>query len=156
MRAASPLLAALLLAGAVAAQGNDLPGCIQGNPCEVIVNLDSAGIRLEQETFTRGDWVLLSVFNDDDVEHTLAVPSKGITVTLVPGDINDTRPFELDAVGSVVLRDSPTNDTAEMVVEDEEEFTASETEPATGIPGPQAPLAAAAVAAALLAWSRRR
>lgn len=126
MRIPIALAAVALLAAAPAlAQGSDLPGCIQANPCEVIVDLDAQGIELHQDSFSRGDWILLSVFNDDDVNHTLTVEGKGISVTLESGDINDTRPFELSSVGTVTLKDAPTGDTAAITVTPEESFSGS-------------------------------
>lgn len=153
------LLSAAVLAAAsvpAAAQDTDTPGCTQANPCEVIVDLDASGIELHQTEFTKGDWVLLSVFNDDDVQHTLTVVGKGVSLTLEAGDINDTRPFELSSVGTVTLKDTPTEDTAEMAVGAEESFSGdSSSGSGKGSPG-LAPLAAVGAVVAVAALLRRR
>jgi hypothetical protein len=136
MRALPALLAALAataLAAPAAAQDDDLPGCTQGNPCEVYVDLESTGIaQIEETSFTRGDWILLSVFNGDDVNHTLTVEGKGISITVRPDDLDDTRPFELDRVGTVTLRDAPTGDTLDLTVGAEESFTGGTSDTGTG------------------------
>jgi hypothetical protein len=157
MRALLTLLAAALAASSLpaAAQDSDMPGCIQANPCEVVVDLDSHGIELHQANFTRGDWVLLSVFNGDDVEHTLTVEGKGVSVTLGPDDLNDTRPFELSTVGKVTLKDSPTGDTADMTVSPEESFSGSTSGSGKGSPAPAAAVVMAAVVALAVALRRR-
>ena len=158
LAAPSAALAVLLAAVAPAlAQDTDMPGCIQANPCEVVVDLQASGIAdLEPASFTRGDWVQLDVFNGDEVEHTLTVEGKGVSVTVGPDDINASRPFEFGAVGTVTLRDSPTGDTWDVTVEAEESFSGNgATGSGKGTPGlaPLALFAALVVAAAVL---RRR
>jgi hypothetical protein len=162
MRALHPsfavLAAAVLAAAAVpaSAQDTDSPGCTQANPCEVIVDLDASGIDVQRTGFTRGDWILLSVFNDDDVEHTLTVEGKGVSVTLDAGDINDTRPFELSSVGKVTLKDSPTGDTADLAVAAEDSFSSGGSSGAgKGSPGLAPVLAVGAFAAVAVALRRR-
>jgi hypothetical protein len=162
MRALRPsfafLAAAVLAAAAVpaAAQDTDMPGCTQANPCEVIVDLDANGIDVQRTEFTRGDWILLSVFNDDDQEHTLTVEGKGISLTLAAGDINDTRPFELSSIGKVTLKDSPSGDTADLTVGAEESFSSGASSGSgKGSPG-LAPLAIVGALVAVAAALRRR
>jgi len=49
MRALTAVLAVTaLLAAPALAQDNDMPGCIQANPCEVVVDLDAQGIEIHQ------------------------------------------------------------------------------------------------------------
>lgn len=148
-------LAAATLAAPSLAQDTDMPGCIQANPCEVVVALGPEGIvDVSPSLFTSGDWVLLDVFNGDEVNHTLTVVGLGVQVTVLPDDIQATRPFELPSPGTVTLRDAPTNDTAGLTVESEESFTGSETG-GRGTPGlaPVALLAGLVAGAAVL---RRR
>lgn len=156
MRALLAFLAAAALAAPALAQDTDLPGCIQANPCEVVVDLQASGIAdVEPTSFTRGDWVLLDVFNGDEVEHTLTVEGKGVSITVGPDDINTSRPFELSTVGSVALRDSPTGDTASLTVAAEETFSSGTSTGSKGSPA-LAPVLLLLALVALAAASRRR
>ena len=160
MRAFPALLAALSvlsLASLAAAQDEDgEPGCVQGNPCEVILEVDANGIAdLEPDTFGTGDWILFSIYNADDQTHTIRLEGHDFEASIGAGDINDTRPLKLGAPGSYELRDQPSGDTADITVEAEEVFTATSTgKSGSGIPGPAPVLLAAALA--MVAWGLRR
>jgi hypothetical protein len=126
LHALSILIAALGLAfagGAAAQDANGQPGCPQSNPCEVELGLDSTGIYdLSYDRFGTGDWILFSVFNDDDETHTLRLEGHDLDFSIAAGDINDTRPLKLGSPGTYDLKDLPTGDTAAITVEAEEVF----------------------------------
>lgn len=132
------------------------PGCPQSNPCEVILEVDAAGIAdLEPSTFGTGDWILFSIYNADDEAHTVRLDGHSLEASIGAGDINDTRPFKLGAPGTYALRDQPSGDSADITVEAEEVFDASSTSKSSnGIPGPTPALIV--VALAVLAWGLRR
>ena len=130
MRALPALLVALSVltrAPLATAQDEDgEPGCAQGNPCEVILEVDSTGIAdLAPDTFGTGDWVLFSVYNADEVDHTIRLDGHDLEVTVGAGDIEDTQPIKLGAPGSYTLEDLPTGDEAEITVEAFEVFDSS-------------------------------
>lgn len=158
--AASAVLALMALASAApmaAAQDPDgEPGCPQSNPCEVILEVDAAGIAdLEPNTFATGDWILFSIYNADEQTHTLRLEGHDFEVSIGAGDINDTRPLKLGAPGIYELRDQPSGDAADLTVEAEEVFGASSTSKSgNGIPGPAPALLL--VALATVAWGLRR
>ena len=120
----SAALACLLVASAASAQDPDgTPGCSQDNPCEVIVEVDASGITdLEPDTFGTGDWVLFSIYNADDVDHTLTLQGHTFEATVPAGDIIDTQPIKLGSPGSYDLRDDPSGDEAALTVEANEVF----------------------------------
>jgi len=107
------------------AQDPDRPGCTQGNPCEVVVDLDAKGIDIAQTDFTAGDWLILSVFNGDNVTHTVSMASPKVSLTVAKDDIDDTSPFQLDHAGSYTLTDSPTRDTATLTASAADSFSGS-------------------------------
>lgn len=130
MRALPSLLVALsVLSLATVATAQDAkgePGCTQGNPCEIILGLDADGIAdLEPATFGTGDWVLFSIFNDDEVDHTVRLEGHDFKADIPAGDIIDTQPIRLGAPGTYSLSDLPTGDEAEITVEEFEVFTGS-------------------------------
>ncbi|HJQ93172.1 MAG TPA: hypothetical protein VJ874_02680 [Candidatus Thermoplasmatota archaeon] len=133
MRALPALLVALCLLSlaplASAQDENGEPGCTQGNPCEVELGLDAEGIYdLSFDTFGTGDWILFSIYNEDDVDHTIRLEGHALEFTIEAGDIEDTQPIKLGAPGTYTLSDLPTGDEAELVVEDFEVFTESGSE----------------------------
>ena len=137
MRALPALLAALAVlsvAAVATAQDEDgEPGCAQGNPCEVILEVDSTGIAdLAPDTFGTGDWILFSVYNADDVDHTIRLDGHDFEVTVAAGDIEDTQPIKLGAPGSYSLSDLPTGDEAEITVEAFEVFDSSSSSSRSG------------------------
>lgn len=130
MRALPALLVAvsvLSLAFPASAQDEDgEPGCAQSNPCEVILEVDANGIAdLEPDTFGTGDWILFSIYNADEVDHTVRLEGHSFESTIEAGNINDTRPLKLGAPGTYALTDLPTGDEADIIVEDFEVFTES-------------------------------
>jgi hypothetical protein len=130
MRALPALLVALSvlsLAFPASAQDEDgEPGCAQSNPCEVILEVDSNGIAdLEPAVFGTGDWILFSIYNADEVDHTVRLEGHSFQADVAAGDIEDTQPFQLGAAGTYTLTDTPTGDEADIVVEEFEVFTES-------------------------------
>lgn len=128
MRALPPFLAAatlLALAAAGAAQDPDgEPGCAQSNPCEVILELGAQGIvDLAPDRFGTGDWVLFSIYNADEANHTVSLEGHDFEVSVPGGDLIDTQPIQLGDPGSYELRDQPSGDAATVTVEAEEVFT---------------------------------
>ncbi|HUR25602.1 MAG TPA: hypothetical protein VM327_06280 [Candidatus Thermoplasmatota archaeon] len=140
MRALPALLAVTALLGAASlASAQDEtgePGCPQGNPCEIILEVDTNGIAdLEPDTFGTGDWILFSLYNADDEDHTIRLEGHSFEVTVAAGDINDTQPIKLGAPGTYTLTDLPTGDEAEITVEAFEVFgSSSSTKSGSGIP----------------------
>ena len=162
MRAFPALLAAacvLSLASLAAAQDEDgEPGCAQANPCEVILEVDANGIAdLEPDTFGTGDWILFSIYNADEVDHTIRLDGHSFEVTVGAGDIDDTQPFKLGAPGTYTLSDLPTGDEAEIVVEEFEVFTESSSSGGSRspIPGLAPALLALGLAVAALVVRRK-
>lgn len=150
-------LATLAVASTALAQDpDDEPGCPQSNPCEVILEVDAAGIAdLEPNTFGTGDWILFSIYNSDEETHTIRLEGHDFEASIGAGDINDTRPLKLGAPGTYELRDQPSGDVADLTVEAEEVFSGSSTSKGgNGIPGPTPALVL--VALATLAWGLRR
>ena len=129
MRVLPAFLAAFLLAVAPLATAQDEegePGCAQGNPCEVILEVDSNGIAdLEPDTFGTGDWILFSIYNADEENHTIRLEGHSFEAHVAAGDIEDTQPFALGAPGTSALTDSPRGDEADITVEAFEVFTES-------------------------------
>src|SRR5688572_2745065 len=134
------VVAAALLSLATVATAQDEegePGCVQGNPCEVILEVDANGIAdLEPDTFGTGDWILFSIYNADDEDHTLHLEGHTFEADVPAGDIEDTQPFELGAPGTYTLTDLPTGDEAEITVEAFEVFSGSGTSTKSDSPIP--------------------
>lgn len=150
---ASASLAAVTLALSLPVAAQD-PGCLQSNPCDLAVDVDASGIDTDRATFTAGDWVRLSVYNDDDVPHTVRLAGHDITLVVPAYDIVESAPFELGRAGTYQLSDSPTGDTADVVVQAAETFSQPQTSGDKGAPGPG--LAMLALALVGLAILRRR
>jgi hypothetical protein len=158
MRAALTLLAILALALPAVAQDPDQPGCTQGNPCEVVVDLDSKGIDIAQTDFTVGDWLILSVFNGDNVTHSISMADPSVKVTVNRDDIEDSSPFQLAHVGSYTVTDSPTKDTATLTAAAADTFsgsTSGSSSAAKRSPGLEAVAQVSALAALAVALRRR-
>jgi hypothetical protein len=161
-----PLLAALVavlaLSPAATAQDPDAePGCAQSNPCEVELGLDSTGIYdLSYDRFGTGDWILFSVFNDDDEEHTVRLEGHSFEFSIGAGDINDTRPLKLGAPGTYDLTDLPSGDSATITVEANEVFDVdddgSDNDETDGNPIPGLAPSLLVVGLAAAAWVARR
>ncbi|MFA5943817.1 MAG: hypothetical protein WC876_05050 [Candidatus Thermoplasmatota archaeon] len=155
MRALVAFLAVVAVAATASAQS--APGCTQANPCVVTVDVDAAGIAdLSETLFTSGDWMVLSVYNNDEQAHTVRLAGHPVDVTVAAGDLVDTQPFKLGAAGTYALSDAPSGDSADLLVEAEESFSSDSgtSGGGNGIPGPTPALLVAAVAA--LAWGLRR
>lgn len=140
----------------VAAQDPDQPGCTQGNPCEVVVDVDAKGIDIAQTDFTAGDWLILSIFNGDNVSHDVSLADPAFKVTIARDDIEDSPPFQLAHAGSYTLTDSPTKDTATLTAAAADSFSGSSTTPPHKSPGVEWAAAAGVLTLAAVAARRRR
>ncbi len=110
-------LAALSLVPGVAAQ----EGCTQAEPCLWVVDIDETGISGGGDpdaswNGTQGDWIQISVFNADDVDHTLTLEGIGLSWDVASFDLVDSAPFQLDLAGEYRFVDSPTGDAASVLV----------------------------------------
>lgn len=164
MRATLALLSAGLLAPLALAQSAGDEGCERTNPCPWVVDVDDKGFQFyvaDEQTFSRGDWYELLVFNDDlNRSHTITLTGHEVSVT-VPADgmSQDTGAFQFSELGTFELRDAPTGDkiTVHVVEGDALSGTGSDSpsdEDGEGAPGlPLALLAVALVGSVLL---RRR
>ncbi len=116
MRLTLPFLLATLLAGAVPAAAQE-DGCTQSNPCPWYVDVGADGFvtgsldATAEWNWTVGDWVELSVFNEDDVAHAVTLTGYGVTLQ-VPSLEERSRAFELSEAGDFELGDDLTGDTA--------------------------------------------
>ncbi len=148
-----------LLAIVPTAHAQVAPGCTQANPCAVTVDVDAVGIAdLSSSTFTSGDWVVFSVYNDDEQTHTLRLAGHPLDLMVAGGDLVDSQAFKLGAAGTYALSDQPSGDAADITVEAEETFSSSGSADGNsrgnGIPGPAPVLVLGLLAA--MAWVRRK
>ena len=159
MRAAAACLALLLAFAPIAfAQDPDgPPGCVQGNPCDLILAVDADGFADVSETeFTEGDWIYATTYNGDDVEHTLSLASHSFTLTIAAGDLVDSEPFRIGSPGTYTLSDEPSGDTLQMTSVEGDEFEDGDSDKdGNGIPG-LAPAVLVLVLAAAAIVARRR
>jgi hypothetical protein len=142
------ILALLALTGLALPGAAQDAGCTQANPCDLIVDVDASGLDFAQATFTAGDWVVLSVFNSDAVPHTVSLSGHSVSVVVAPDGIEESEPFQMGRAGTYELRDSPSGDRADLVVEGEATFEddGSQGAPGLGLAATLAALAAVAVA----------
>lgn len=155
MRLTLPFLCLSLLAAvAVPAAAQD-PGCLQSNPCDLAVDVDALGIDPDQATFTAGDWVRLSVYNDDDVPHTVSLTGHDVTLVVPAYDIVESEPFQLARAGTYTLSDNPSGDSADVLVEAAQSFSDSSSTDSKGAPGPGLALLVVGLAAAVAVVRRR-
>lgn len=136
------LLAAFLLAPVATAQSVE-DGCVQSSPCPWSFDVGPDGIddgtTEPAWNFTAGDWLVLDVFNFDDVAHTLTVADHSWTVPAVDGI--QSAPFQFSEPGSYDLLDAPTGHAAPVEVF-ADDVADDGLIPNVGIPGPSvAPLA---------------
>jgi hypothetical protein len=156
LRALAAFLTLLALAATATAQDPDgEPGCAQSNPCEVILEVGAQGITdFAPDTFDTGDWVLFSIYNADDVEHTVRLEGHTLDAKVPAGDIIDTQPLRLGEPGTYDLSDEPSGDTSALTVQAEEVFGEDE-EKDNPIPGPAPALVLALLAAVALLLRRK-
>ncbi len=138
------VLSMLVVAPHASGQVQAEDGCVEANPCILTVDVDDLGIAsVSQLNFTSGDWFMLSVYNDDDVRHTVSLAGHAASVTVEAVDIQDSEKFPMGAPGTYALRDEPTSDTVTLnvvagdVVDYED---GPSTSGKTGIPGAPLPL----------------
>jgi len=154
-------LAALALAAlALPASAQDSPGCLQSSPCEMDADVTDVGFDPGQTVFTSGDWVRLSIYNDDAVEHTVALSGHGVSLTIPSYDLAESGPFQIKSAGTYQLTDSPTGDSVDITVEPAETFTSGSASSASsegkGSPGLAPALLVAGLAGALAVARRRQ
>src|SRR5688572_10564259 len=157
---AAALTSLALLPSATAQDSAGPPGCVEANPCDLILAVDAQGFADVSETeFTTGDWLYATTYNGDEAEHTLSLASHSFTLTIAGGDLVDSEPFRLGPVGTYTLSDQPSGDTVTFTVVAEDEFDeesdSSEEEGGNGTPGPSFLLALAAIAATALVLRRK-
>jgi hypothetical protein len=149
-------LSVALVAFAPAATAQDpdgAPGCVEANPCEIIIAVDELGLSDVSETeFTTGDWLVATIVNHDDVAHTIRLGDHDLDVTTAPGDVDDSAPFKVGPVGTYSLTDTPTNDVETITVVAEDEFGEDPSDGGSSSEGRGSPgLAPLALLAGLLA-----
>lgn len=153
------LLAALAAVPTTAAQDPDgPPGCVEANPCDLIIAVDADGFAdLSDTELTAGDWFVATIVNHDDgAEHTITLSGHSVTLTVPAGDVDDTQPFRMGAAGQYTLADQPSGDTVQITsVEGDEVDGATSDGDSSGIPGVAPALLAVAVVAAALVLRRR-
>lgn len=165
MRAPLPavvaFVAAVALVAPTSAQDSE-PGCLQTNPCDVHVDVDPLGLDLGQDLFTAGDWVRLSVYNDDSVPHTVSLSGHDVTLVVPPYDVVESSPFEMARPGAYRLSDSPSGDNATVTVEPAASFDGDDggedgdRGERNGVPGPVGALVLLALVMAAVASRRFR
>ena len=98
------------------AQGQDAAlGCTAKDPCPWAIDLTAAGLVTNGTAttgrpawnWTVGTWVMLSVYNEDLVAHTIRFPDQNVTVEVPAGDLVESASFNLSRVGTFQIRDAP-------------------------------------------------
>jgi hypothetical protein len=107
-------LTVLALAAVPAAQAQD--ACTQSSPCLWEIVVDQSGFIGESGwNWTAGDWMRLSVANDDGVAHTVTLANHGVTLA-IPSLQEKSQVVQLAKAGTFQLSDSPSGDTVPVVV----------------------------------------
>ncbi|MEA3142743.1 MAG: hypothetical protein QOG31_67 [Thermoplasmata archaeon] len=107
-------LTVLALAAVPAAQAQD--ACTQSSPCLWEVVVDETGFIGESGwNWTAGDWMRLSVANDDGVAHTVTLADHGVTLT-IPSLEEKSQVVQLTKAGTFQLSDSPSGDAIPVTV----------------------------------------
>lgn len=113
MRALLPVLAFVLLSAPAAAQEGCDPDGVCPSPIPAFV--DEEGFTDPRDVnATVGDWYYVSASNLlDERTHTVTLADFGVSLTLAPGEMKDSAPFQLkqEHVGEHLVRDSPSGDT---------------------------------------------
>jgi hypothetical protein len=157
-----PLLLCLLaLALVPAAHAQD--ACTQSSPCAWDVAVDSPGFVGESEwNWTAGDWMRVTIFNDDDAAHTVALSGYNLQFQVPPLE-ERSQVVHLTQAGHFQLSDAPSNDTVSVTVVDGDVVdyekglidaggnTVAAKSSSGRVPGLELPLLAAALAVAALA-----
>lgn len=131
-------IAALVLALPAAAQDPDAePGCVEANPCEIIVAVDAEGFADISETeFTQGDWLVATVVNhDEEADHTVRLSDHALEIVVPAGDVEDSEPFRIGEPGRYPMTDAPSNDVLDITVVEADEFEDSSGDEDRGSPG---------------------
>ena len=115
MRTLTLLTAATFaLAALPAAQAQD--ACTQSSPCPWDVVVDQPGFIGESSwNWTQGDWMTLSVANDDTVAHTVTLDGYGLTFSLAAGQ-EQSKVVQLAKSGGFQMKDQPSGDAVTVTV----------------------------------------
>jgi hypothetical protein len=107
-------IALLALAAAPAAQAQD--ACTQSSPCLWEVVVDQPGFVGDSSwNWTAGDWMRLTVANDDNTTHTVTLADYGVTLS-IPSLKEKSQVVQLTKAGTFQLSDSPSGDTIPVTV----------------------------------------
>ena len=153
-------LALLAVPAAVAQDPDGPPGCVEANPCDLIIAVDADGFAdLSDTELTEGDWFVATIVNHDDVAHTVSLSGHSMMLTVPAGDVDDTDPFRVGAPGQYTLADQPSGDSVQVTSVAGEEFadggSSTTGDGSNGIPG-LAPAYLLGALAALALGVRRR
>ncbi|HEX2066254.1 MAG TPA: hypothetical protein VHI93_05510 [Candidatus Thermoplasmatota archaeon] len=143
MRPLIPILAAALALALPTAQAQD--ACTEATPCPWEVVVDGPGFVGESEwNWTAGDWMRLTVANDDLVPHTVALSGHGVSLEVPPLQ-ERSQVVQLAQAGRFTLSDAPSGDAVPVMVVDGDVVDyegglidadgKAATPPARGIPG---------------------
>jgi hypothetical protein len=114
MRLLLPLAALALALAAVPAAAQD--ACTQSSPCLWEVVVDQPGFIGESAwNWTAGDWMRLTVANDDDKAHTVTLSGYGVQLQ-VPALEERSQVVQLTQAGHFQLSDAPSGDTVDVTV----------------------------------------
>ncbi len=113
--AAAFLAAAALLFLLPSAQAQPVGACTQADPCILVFDLDANGFVGSSDgtggaQAATGDWVTLSIYNDDAVAHDLYLEGYDLAFSAGSYDVTDVGPFELNQAGLFALTDLTTDD----------------------------------------------
>jgi hypothetical protein len=162
-----PFLAALTLAVALAPQAQAQDSCSQASPCPWDLVVDSPGFIGEGEwNWTAGDWMRISVANDDDVAHTVTLSGYDLTFS-IPALEERSQTVQLTKAGTFQFADQPSGDGVDVhvvqgdVVDYEKGISDANGNPVSSgssgtgrVPGVELPLLVLGLAAAVLAARR--
>ncbi|HUR61428.1 MAG TPA: hypothetical protein VM286_03575 [Candidatus Thermoplasmatota archaeon] len=113
---ALPFLALAALSAVPSAQAQD--ACTQASPCLWEVVVDQPGFIDESSwNWTLGDWMVLTVSNDDEAPHTVSLSGYDRTF-LVAGLSEGSQTFQLTRSGTFTLKDMPSGDEVQVTVVD--------------------------------------
>jgi MYXO-CTERM domain-containing protein len=111
---------AIALLAVMPAAAQEAEGCVEGDPCPWVVDLDATGFQgaagETQWNFTVGDWFVLNVTNFDEVDHTVVLDGHGIALVVPSFGSAESAPFNFTRAGTFTLRDDVGNAATVIVV----------------------------------------